>query len=619
MKSNKRKSKINFRKIKLLHGIAVIFIILAGIFYLTPIRGVVAHKLAVQGKYYFNGGAYDLEKAVKWYKAAAFVDDKSWIAHYQLARIYFIKNDLKTALAEIDKALAVDPKNKRAYYVRGLVDGYAKNYKASQDDFQKYVDYYQKEWAGYNDLAWAYYQDKEYQKAVDIALKGLEVAPDNPWLLNGLGVSYDALGEKEKGKAVLDKVATLAKDMKADDWKKAYPGNNPETAQWDLAHFRVDVSANLNLASNEFSSGQGKFTAACGGSFGTMGQCSGCTCNWGYQCDMGDDLYSHLHSSGGFLCSSGCGSDAQCCPPPSCTDSSWSPDPSTVCAGEYFTQTSNCGSTRGAWGTAACPINGACNYNTQMFCPSSFPSGNLCASGTQDGPYDNGTSWGWNCWGINGGSSQLGCWAQKAPPLTSCGSVTPGTYCSQSEINIATLCPAPAVPTWLSGTPTRFSWTCTDPCYGSVVPCSVDKKIVDAVCGTAAMPGSAYCPGYVIPESAKCEPLGFFASTPVIESPTSFSWSCNSTCNGSPSGPCTATVSPKYKGVCGSLNGKNICDDSSPEDLATACAPGSVINLNDPGSSYEDWTWKCKGSCDVDSPQCSAKGQGSCGWIETNP
>ena len=34
-----------------------------------------------------------------------------------------------------------------------------------------------------------------------------------------------------------------------------------------------------------------------------------------------------------------------------CTDSSWSPDPSTVCSGQGFTQTSNCGNTRSAVGT----------------------------------------------------------------------------------------------------------------------------------------------------------------------------------------------------------------------------------------------------------------------------
>jgi hypothetical protein len=47
-----------------------------------------------------------------------------------------------------------------------------------------------------------------------------------------------------------------------------------------------------------------------------------------------------------------------------CSDSSWTPDPSTVCSGTYFTQTSNCGNTRGATGTRVCCVpNCACATN----------------------------------------------------------------------------------------------------------------------------------------------------------------------------------------------------------------------------------------------------------------
>lgn len=40
--------------------------------------------------------------------------------------------------------------------------------------------------------------------------------------------------------------------------------------------------------------------------------------------------------------------------PPVCTDSSWSPNPSTVCSSTSFIQTSNCGNTRTATGTRDC-------------------------------------------------------------------------------------------------------------------------------------------------------------------------------------------------------------------------------------------------------------------------
>lgn len=48
-----------------------------------------------------------------------------------------------------------------------------------------------------------------------------------------------------------------------------------------------------------------------------------------------------------------------------CVDTSWTPDPSTVCDGETFTQTSNCGNTRTAIGTKNCAV---CNTQADTNC-----------------------------------------------------------------------------------------------------------------------------------------------------------------------------------------------------------------------------------------------------------
>ena len=194
-KMKKNKGKKEARENKFLFSALIIAIIfLAGIF-LFGGRGLVADRLLAKGNFFFNGGAYDLAKAAKYYNIAGFVDRKASYPHYQLARVYFMKTDFKSGLAEIDKALALNPENKRAYYIRGLIDGYSENWKAAEDDFQKFVAWAPKEWAGYNDLAWAYYQDKKYQEAAKAAQDGLAVAPNNAWLLNGLGVSLQALGK----------------------------------------------------------------------------------------------------------------------------------------------------------------------------------------------------------------------------------------------------------------------------------------------------------------------------------------------------------------------------------------------------------------------------------------
>jgi len=87
-----------------------------------------------------------------------------------------------------------------------------------------------------------------------------------------------------------------------------------------------------------------------------------------------------------------------------CTNSTWSPDPSTYCSGTTFTQTSNCGATRSAVGTQICFANGECGpgdgkkYPNKSLIPTPYciyPTTQPAISGT--GP------WTWTCAGIGGG------------------------------------------------------------------------------------------------------------------------------------------------------------------------------------------------------------------------
>jgi len=69
----------------------------------------------------------------------------------------------------------------------------------------------------------------------------------------------------------------------------------------------------------------------------------------------GDGVITYLSSAGGNAILS---CDV------TCTDSSWSPSPSTVCSGSQFIQTSNCGNTRTAMGTKDCSTPPVCGDGT---------------------------------------------------------------------------------------------------------------------------------------------------------------------------------------------------------------------------------------------------------------
>ncbi len=300
-------------KTLLISALLVVFLA-GGIFYFqSKIRAAVAGQIFSHASYYFNNGAYDLGKAEKWYRLALTVAPELRNARYQLARINFIKYDFDKALAEINAELLSNPQNQRSYYIKGLISGYRQDYAAAIDAFKKFIEWSPKEWAGYNDLAWVYHQAGMYKEAEETSSKGLEMAPENPFLMNALGAADLGLKKYSEARKIFEKSRELAANMTVEDWQRAYPGNNPVFAQNNFEKFKADIRQNLFLASNH-SSGKGIITPACSAS--TYYACSGTSCV-GFTCDPDHESCSSTcpgstPSCGGWsACSVSCGGGTQ--------------------------------------------------------------------------------------------------------------------------------------------------------------------------------------------------------------------------------------------------------------------------------------------------------------------
>jgi len=265
--------------------------VLIGAHYQKPVREKISGHYFTEGEKYFNNKEYDLKKAEAFYRRALLFDSNFSSAHYQLARVYFVQNKLDAAKIEIDRALTASPGNTRSYYIRGLIDGHAKRHDEAIADFEKFVEWAPKEWAGYNDLAWAYYENGNYEKARETAEKGLTVAPDNAWLLNGLGVSLLALGEYDQSEEILAKAKEASEGMTPGKWRASYPGNDPDEAGRNLEKFKNDVDFNGKLAMAWMPDGAA-FIPACNSS--TYHYCEGCECAE-KTCDT-----DHYHLGDGF-------------------------------------------------------------------------------------------------------------------------------------------------------------------------------------------------------------------------------------------------------------------------------------------------------------------------------
>ena len=209
-------------------------------------------KLEMQtGNYYFNGGAYDLEKAEEAFKRALQAEPKILWGHYQLARVYFVKGKKDKALEEINKELEANPANLRSLYVRGLIYGYMPDLPRAEADFERFVRWAPKEWAGYNDLAWILAKEGKYSDAEKAAEEGIKEAiggGQNAWLWNSLGVAQLNLKKYNDAEKSFRKALELARNMTENEWARAYPGNNPKGSSGGLRSFKAAVEANLSKA-----------------------------------------------------------------------------------------------------------------------------------------------------------------------------------------------------------------------------------------------------------------------------------------------------------------------------------------------------------------------------------
>lgn len=196
-----------------------------------------------------NGKVYDIQRAKKAYQRALVLYPNFLEAHYQLGRIHFISGEFDSALAEMNKVLELNPEFKRAYYMYGLISGYQGNLDEAIYGFSEFIKRDDFNWAGYNDLAWIYFKKGDYEKTHEVAKKGLEKAPNNPWLNNIYGTALLNLGKKGEAKIAFETALATSETMTPEDWGRSYPGNNPDFYAAGLEETRSVIRHNLKLVS----------------------------------------------------------------------------------------------------------------------------------------------------------------------------------------------------------------------------------------------------------------------------------------------------------------------------------------------------------------------------------
>ncbi|MEI6864365.1 MAG: hypothetical protein WCK46_03345 [Candidatus Adlerbacteria bacterium] len=209
-----------------------------------------------RGLYYFGGGAYNLRTAQSSFEQAlAHAGGRYPFAHYQLSRVYFIQSDFASALFEADAELATYPDHFRTHYIKGLTYGYRKQYIQAAEEFKLFIaGEPTPTWAGYNDLAWIYFAEGDYQAASDITKKGMVRWPGSPWLQNSYAVAQLNLGNYAAAQTYLESAQKLFEAMTPAQWGAAYSGNDPSVYASGLEQTRATIAQNLILVHSKLGS-----------------------------------------------------------------------------------------------------------------------------------------------------------------------------------------------------------------------------------------------------------------------------------------------------------------------------------------------------------------------------
>ncbi len=190
---------------------------------------------------------YDIDRAELFFKRALALDPQIPYLHHQLARIAFLRGDFRNAMWHINKEIDINRSpSASSYYVRGLIEGYMKDYAESARDYERYLESDPHNWAALNDYAWVLLKAERFQDAVVATEKGLVDFPENPWLLNSRATGLYELGRYDEALVEVQKAQVAVSKLSESQWLTAYPGNDPRIAGQGIDAFKKAVEDNIH-------------------------------------------------------------------------------------------------------------------------------------------------------------------------------------------------------------------------------------------------------------------------------------------------------------------------------------------------------------------------------------
>lgn len=136
-----------------------------------------------------------------------------------IGNIYFQDGDLENATSAFERILEIDPTQKDARSILGVIYVNSKNYAAAIENMKGLAEDYPEDYQALNNLAWTYAtaEDPAYRDAVgaiDLAQQALVLAPYDHHIWSTLSEAYFVSGQYEKANRAIQHLVKMATTKK---------------------------------------------------------------------------------------------------------------------------------------------------------------------------------------------------------------------------------------------------------------------------------------------------------------------------------------------------------------------------------------------------------------------
>ncbi len=159
---------------------------------------------------------------------------------------YYAQGELAQAIAELEKAIELDPNNAEAHRNLGTAYGEQGKWEQAAAAYEKAIELAPDFGEAYGDMAGAYFYVGKLAEATAAGEKGIELAPDYATAYNNLGIVYASQGQLDASLGLFEKAIELTPNDASAHYNLGFAYENLERLDDAIAEYQKAARVDPN-------------------------------------------------------------------------------------------------------------------------------------------------------------------------------------------------------------------------------------------------------------------------------------------------------------------------------------------------------------------------------------